>query len=351
MGGVRHNRDPNFVAECPFCRGKVRLPGHAVGMSIPCPRCGCAFTVVPLENTTAEASLPALPASAPLVPPGAIPGPLPAARALADLAASNTSAKRILSPLGVVSLCLASIALALLSVPALRPFTLVLGGLALAAGVLGLALGGDTHRGRVLFPAAGAVLAVPVLVVAGAWPNLLCPTPSAEYAAPPAVTGPLAIPLVGEGAQPASEWIDASTHSAQVGDLRVRILKVTLGPAATANREMPPGADEVLQISFRVYNAGTTRRLDYRGWGQPAAPAEPAVVLQDDRGKTYRLRSCAAGEVRSVSIAPLRPVDDVLAFDPPTTKVEYLRLELPASAVGESGSLRLHLPRSLLHGF
>jgi hypothetical protein len=346
MGGLRHTRDQNFVAECPFCRGKVRLPGHAVGMSIPCPRCGCSFTVVPLENTTAEASLPALP------PSSAVHGPLPAARALPGLAANNTSAKRILSPLGVVSVCLASIALALLSGPALRPFTLALGGLALTTGVLGLALGGDAHRGRVLFPTAGAVLAVPVLVVAGFWPNLLSPTPSAEYVAPPEVTGPLAVPLVGEGAQPASEWVDASTHSAQVGDLRVRILKVTLGPEATANREVPPGADEVLQISFRVYNAGTTRRLDYRGWGQRAAPGEPSVVLQDDRGKTYRLRSFGpAGEVRSVSIAPLRPVDDVLAFDPPATKVEYLRLELRASAVGESGSLRLHLPRSLFHGF
>jgi hypothetical protein len=351
MDGFQHNKDRNpFVAECLFCHGKVRLPGHAVGMSISCPRCGCSFTVVPQEGATAEVSLPALP------PSSAVHAALPAGRALPDLATSNTSAKRILSPLGVVSVCLASIALALLSLPALRPITLVLGGLALTAGVLGLAPGGDAHRGRVVFPAAGAVLAVPVLVIAAFWPNLLNPTPPAEFTAPsPDVTGPLAVPLVGEGKQPAPEWVDASTHYAQLGDLRVRVLRVTLGPVASANREVPPGADELLQISFRVYNAGTTRRLDYRSWSQPVAPGEEAVVLKDDRGQTYRLHSFgaaeAAGPVRSTSIAPLRPIEDVLVFDPPKTKVEYLRLELPAAAVGDAGTLRLHVPRSLFHGF
>jgi hypothetical protein len=348
-----------FVAACPFCRGKVRLPDHAVGLSISCPRCGCSFTVVPLEDGPGEPSLPVLPQVAATVLPGpAVNGCRPAvlsAGAASDRAAGTEPG--FLPLLGVVSVLLASIGLALLSLPALRPFTLALGGLALASGGLGLALGGPTQRGRVFFPAAGAVLSVPVLVIAGFWPGLLSPLPPTEYTAPPdAYTGPLAVPLAGEGTQPAPEWVDACTHYAQLGDLRVRVMRVTWGPVAFTDSARPPGG-EGLQIAIRVYNAGTNRRLEYRGWGQPAEPpAGQAAVLLDDRGQTCRLRSFGpggevAGQVRSASIAPLRPIDDVLVFDPPASKVEYLRLELPAAAIGEAGTLRLQIPPSLFQGF
>jgi hypothetical protein len=354
-----------FIAECMFCRGKVRLPDHAVGMSITCPRCGCSFTVVPREDNPAEASVPAVPQPAALVVPApAFSGCLPAAQRLPAVPAAAAAADPATAPagrqlplLGVVSILLASIALALLSLPVLRPFTLGLGGLALAAGVLGLVQGGEGQRGRVLFPAAGAVLSVPVLVIASFWPGLLSPLPPAEYIAPPSgPTGPLAVPLAGEGAEPAPDWVDASKHYAQIGDLRVRVMQVRRGPAASTDEPRPPGTEECLHIALRVYNAGTSRRLEYRGWGLPADPGGPAVVLLDDRGQTCRLRSLgpggeAAGQVRSASIAPLRPIDDVLLFDLPAANVEFLRLELPAAAVGEAGTLRLQLPRSLFVGF
>jgi hypothetical protein len=331
-----------FVAECLFCQTKVRVPDRAVGMSIPCPRCGCAFTVVPLDGVPAEASLPDHPRADALAP--AARGRLP------DLSAGGAApesvaapAGPILSPLGVVSVLLASSGLALLSLPGLRPFTLALGGLALAAAVLGLALRGNANRGRVFFPAAGMVLGVPVVAIASFWPNLLSPKPPAEYTPPPAV------------AKPSPEWVDAAKHFAQRGDLRVRLLRVTLGPVAFARAPQGPTPDELLQISFRVYNAGATGRLEYRGWGQPAASPLEGAVLQDDRGRQVRSYSFGpgvevAGQLRSASIVPLGKVEDVLVFEPPDGRVEFLRLELPASAGGAAGTLRFEIPRALFRG-
>jgi hypothetical protein len=34
----------NFLARCPFCSVRVRLPMRARGASLPCPQCGCFFT-------------------------------------------------------------------------------------------------------------------------------------------------------------------------------------------------------------------------------------------------------------------------------------------------------------------
>src|SRR5690242_20426378 len=43
----------SFVAQCPYCRTRIKLPDHAVGWSITCRNkktCGDAFTAVPCTD-------------------------------------------------------------------------------------------------------------------------------------------------------------------------------------------------------------------------------------------------------------------------------------------------------------
>jgi serine/threonine protein kinase len=44
------NEPNNFLARCPFCVTRIRLPARALGASLPCPQCGSFFTAVPEED-------------------------------------------------------------------------------------------------------------------------------------------------------------------------------------------------------------------------------------------------------------------------------------------------------------
>jgi serine/threonine protein kinase len=39
-----------FLAQCPFCAARIRIPDKALGASLPCPHCSCYFTAVPVER-------------------------------------------------------------------------------------------------------------------------------------------------------------------------------------------------------------------------------------------------------------------------------------------------------------
>jgi eukaryotic-like serine/threonine-protein kinase len=39
-----------FLAQCPFCAARLRIPDKALGASLPCPHCSCYFTAVPVEQ-------------------------------------------------------------------------------------------------------------------------------------------------------------------------------------------------------------------------------------------------------------------------------------------------------------
>ena len=53
-----------FIAECLFCKGKVRVPDSADGWSIECPRCGNSFTATPMCHPPKNLETPT-PAEAP----------------------------------------------------------------------------------------------------------------------------------------------------------------------------------------------------------------------------------------------------------------------------------------------
>ncbi len=47
---VAPNETQNFLARCPFCLTRIRIPTRALGASLPCPQCSSFFTAVPEDE-------------------------------------------------------------------------------------------------------------------------------------------------------------------------------------------------------------------------------------------------------------------------------------------------------------
>jgi hypothetical protein len=82
---------------------------------------------------------------------------------------------------------------------------------------------------------------------------------------------------------------------------------------------------------------------------------EGRASLKDDTGNSYSRCYFGISEVvgqvdDGESIYPEKSLSDCLVFELPTDTCQALFLELPASAVGGSGALRMKLPRSLWDG-
>jgi eukaryotic-like serine/threonine-protein kinase len=47
--------EESFLARCPFCMTRIRIPARALGASLPCPQCNCYFTSAPEDETSSDA--------------------------------------------------------------------------------------------------------------------------------------------------------------------------------------------------------------------------------------------------------------------------------------------------------
>jgi hypothetical protein len=357
-----------FIAECQFCRRKVRAPDHAVGSSISCPDCGSYFTLLPTGHAaaahTADAPAGQRRRRSAAVTPGLLEREDPSGAPTDDESppsSAPTGGSR-LNPVAVAALFLGGLALLFASLPGLDLLTLPCGGLGLILGLAGTLRARASGRGLFL-SAAGAGLSAAVLLVACLWPGVFNPlkghradTAGQESKQPRVV--PVGRAVARRESAPVEEgaWVDASQDAVQVGDLRVRVLAAAVrtvsfkDPArARAARERP------LLITLRIYNLGTGRRIAYTSWGEPSAGREDELArLSDHTGRTYRLKSFGAGvevvgRTARASLTPGKYVDDVLIFEPPPApSVVSLRLELPGSAGGAADTLRLQLPGSMV---
>lgn len=374
-----------FIAECPFCSGKVRVPTSAEGQSAECPRCGDSFTLVPMLNPPREGSEPPRPAGPRIDPPSrSTPHRMPAVAAPSTETSVPATAvdrpatpprdttpvpPRVLNPPrpravppprrrpapgpGLGAFVLGGLALALFALPATSLLAWPLAGLGLLLGVVGLS-SWTTAEGKSLYPLVGTAVCLAALGM-GAW-GLATRVPPRSDEPPRATT---AVQATGAAPVPVEEgeWIDVRRGAVRLHDISVRVAGVRVGPPQFKDtRRQRPSRERrpALFLTLTLMNLGMDRRAEYASWGlPPRQPEQAALVLRDDRGRTYPRRLYGpgqelAGQSQGGMLPPAKRMDDVLAFEPPPPDVAYLRLELPGSALGESGSLRLQIPAELI---
>jgi len=98
-----------------------------------------------------------------------------------------------------------------------------------------------------------------------------------------------------------------------------------------------------------------TRKVDYYGWGTFGDNFSSRLIprLTDNFGNSYRRVNFGPnervnGQVRLEALHPGKSVGDLVVFEVPIDKVEYLRLELPAGNFGGTGKLRLQIPKTMI---
>jgi hypothetical protein len=384
------NRSPmTFIAECPFCRLKLRgVPERRTGESLECPRCHCAFTLAAMLHPPQELLRAEIPVGhkcvktvEPVLAAGSDSATAVAARSepktvrkqIDEILAAELltppptpkvvdGSRRTYAPnrWGVASLVLSSLALILASVPPLNLFTLPLAGLGAILGVRGLSFRGSV-RGhspakspRLFLAATGlainAALIAAVLLVPSFFGRPALGWPAGRNLEAEKYTA-LTIGKPGEGSHPVAQestWIDADKETVQFGGIRVRVVSVAMKPMdAKASAGSKKNQPQMLRVKLRVRNVAAVRGVPFPGWNVPDADGtRQDAVLLDDAGK--RCDERASAPVHSELLRPGKFVDEVLVFAAPVRPVEFLRLELPAKAIGGTGLLRIQIPKKMI---
>jgi hypothetical protein len=118
-----------------------------------------------------------------------------------------------------------------------------------------------------------------------------------------------------------------------------------LAPTRNAPQKTP---NAYLKIALKIENR-TPAELKFTGWASEGGADDHPAKLKDDTGGIHKLVNWKAriiGQLGSATIKPGGSVVEVLVFEVPGTYIKYLKLALPAEAVGGTGDLRLKLPRT-----
>jgi hypothetical protein len=149
-------------------------------------------------------------------------------------------------------------------------------------------------------------------------------------------------------------WTDASAEPIRRGDVSVRIVSAQLGRPKLMRATGAPArpADDVLIVKVRLENKSESWKVEYAGWAarKPGSDA----TLTDNFNNPYPQKSWRGatieGQLARESLDPGESVEDLLVFQRPQEKADLLRLRLPASAFGETGTLNFAVPMSMVTG-
>jgi hypothetical protein len=217
-------------------------------------------------------------------------------------------------------------------------------------GVVSLVRTARRRQGRLIFPVAGAIVPSVVLLVAWFFPGLLGPIYS-DFRDPEFVDPTLIrrIPLPGvkdDGVPEDPDWANAARVALRQGPVTVQIIEVTTAePEATADRpsKSEPGLFIHLLIQ-RVPESGEANTYTPRA---ESLKSQHAPRLRDVGGKTCKLRDIRPGhfdEDNQPGFAVGELVTTwILVFESPAADPD-LRLEIPASAWGGTGTFRFAIP-------
>lgn len=174
------------------------------------------------------------------------------------------------------------------------------------------------------------------------------PPPPPVSSAGHSATSEPSLPHAGGGG-----WLDASTATGTAGSVTVRVVSARLGKARVLRMTGNPARsrEDYLIVTLALENTDPEKAVIHAGWGGMTYPANRASVY-DNLKNEYEPKRFAGGtienEVRNKPIYAGEPLHDVLVFAPPDESFEYLRLTLPACALGQEGDIRFEIPRHLL---
>ncbi|MBM4068833.1 MAG: hypothetical protein FJ271_07790 [Planctomycetes bacterium] len=131
-------------------------------------------------------------------------------------------------------------------------------------------------------------------------------------------------------AQGSSEWADASKFAVKQAGLLVSVDDLQF----QANR---------LRVRLKVQNRGD-QAIDFRGWSAASAEDQPRLR---DQTNAFLKRVPTATPARRL-LRTNETITESLEFEAAPSRIEYLRLELPADVFEGYGLLRFHLPRTFL---
>jgi hypothetical protein len=340
-----------FIAKCPYCPTKIKLPDHALGASISCPRCHNHFTAVPPEE--------AAPAAEPKIG---------LARAISGSSVSTSEAAPVqsapspeaparafaINPWGLAGFSLAAAALLLVSLGHWRFLAIVLAIVGVLAVVLGVVANLDQRPSarRGLWLGLGGAVSGIALVLVMFFPQLLNAYWGIDFGVPQA--NPNQQVLVprhpGKEEKPLAdgEWADAVAEAVRQDDVLVRLESVQSAEEVGAK---PPKKN--LLVHLQLVHLGHERKIKFAGFSSDGS--QP--VLTDASGDSYsfreeRLRKPAKGAAvfeagyrpKTLYLLPTGHLDVLLMFEAPLS-FEALYLEVPASAWGRSGTCRFRIAR------
>jgi hypothetical protein len=372
--------------ECGKCGKHVRVRDDAAGKRGRCPQCGAVLSFPGAENGVSlrkseeptEATQPSRPAhqSSAQGMPAPQPAPLESGHVAQALSVNVHLPKRT-SSLGVVSLILGVVAFLFCWVPVLGILSLPLSALGVLLAAIGLGIALVRRGSGIGWPIGGGAVSVLALAIGVAQVAVIgsCAeaiTKSSEQGTRTnqQVVGP-GPGEAGRGEQagtsdagtapppPATqeqEWASAK-GSVRQGDVELTVSSVFIGKVPVRggfDDGDSVSEDELLAVQLEIVNRSESKKVEYESWlGRDISFSRDYATLQDNFGNNYRRVSFGfgteiVGHTEKASIYPGKSLADVLVFQAPVEKAEYLNLELPADNCGGTGMFRLRIPADMI---
>jgi hypothetical protein len=266
--------------------------------------------------------------------------------------------------LGIVSFVVGMLAFVVSLIPCVGAFSIPLSCLGLLMGTLGGIIAIFRHGHGIGYPIAGSAISLVALLFGLFWFGVMDATLRPVNALRPNGHDPLKgeipaqLPMdedAPNGRDIEDKWIDASQSPVQQGDVVVRITSAAVDFVNLDDFGRPSKSkNKMLLIHLTIENKSATKKVEYRGWGDTSDFLDHhAAKLKDNFGNVHHRTRWAFGlkvngQVGRESIYPKKTTDDMLVFDVPVEAAEFLRLELPASAFGGFGTLRVQIPKSMI---
>ena len=375
------------------CGWSASVPDKYAGKRGKCPKCGAAVAIPALlaDPGPAEVLAVSRPASRERVRVETIePSPRPTPTDLktgnggtanVHVSIHNDRQGRHTNVTGIVAVVFGAIALAVCWIPFLGMVAIPLGALAAVLGIVGLIIALATRKSGIASPIVGASIGVAAsiasFVITGATvsafdqamdeanqPEAVAVAAGVDGPAGAAAPGFEAVPVANPGAgvvpgpdAAASPSVVMAPEWAELGGVRARIQSARIGPAMMKDKyDGDQGMTEssYLIVSVEVMNPDPNRKLSYLTWGDTGfGLGNFSGRARDNFGNQYAKIDATIGQeivgsTKSASIYPGDSVGDVLVFEPPIGRAEYIDLELPGSNVDAEGVFRFRLPMNFV---